>query len=73
MSTEIELSVDMKLLSEIVFFFIAITSSLQLCSANKSNKSVIIIALPQGNDKNVTSWERGAEILPGAYMAVKST
>ena len=61
----------MKLLSTIVFL-LAITSSLQLCSTNKSNKSVIIIALPQDDDKNVTSWEKGAEILPGAYVAVES-
>ena len=61
----------MKLLGAIVFL-IAITSNLQLCSANKSNKSVVIIALPRDNDKNITSWEKGAEILPGAYVAVES-
>ena len=61
----------MKLLGAIVFL-IAITSNLQLCSANKSNKSVIIIALPRDDDENVTSWEKSAEILPGAYVAVES-
>ena len=73
MATEIELSVDMKLSTIAVSLtLIAITSSFQLCSANKSNKSFIIIALPQDDDENVTSLEKSAEILPGAYMAVES-
>ena len=57
-------------LSDIVFL-LAITSSLQLYSANTSNKSLIIIALPQDDDEHVTSLEKGAEILPGAYVAVE--
>ena len=51
---------------------VSLIASLQLCRANKSNKSFIIIALPQDDDENVTSWEKGAEILPGAYLAVES-
>ena len=57
---------DMKLST-----IVSLIASLQLCSANKSNKSFIIIALPQDDDENVTSWEKGAEILPGAYVAVE--
>ena len=59
-------------LSDIVFLLAITISSLQLYSANKSNKSFIIVALPQDDDENVTSWEKSAEILPGAYVAVES-
>ena len=61
-----ELSIRMKL------FHIISLLSLKFCIATDKNESVVIIALPQSDGESVTSWERGAEILPGAYVAVES-
>ena len=69
-ATKMELSIDIKLSA--VICLITITCSFEFCNATKRNESIIIIALPQGDNENVTSWEKSAEILPGAYVAIEN-